>query len=163
MKKFNILMILAVLTLVWGCKDSDGDGGSNSSTSAQYLTPGTDARPSWQKPDYNEFENTMYIQFQLQEQFASYVTDQDLMCAMIGGEVRALTAPNESEGDTYFPLSIAANGGEEDVTIAYYCDRLHRIYKPENYLYFDTSMSPTDAEGNPYVLTIIPNDNKKGK
>lgn len=161
MKKFNILIILAVLSFVWGCKDSDGDSGSNANT--QLLTPGTVARPSWKKPDYNQFENIMTIQFQLQEQFAQYVTDQDLMCAMIGGEVRALTTPQKTEGDTYFPLSIAARAGEEDVTIAYYCDRLHRIYELEDYLKFDASTSPTDAEGNPYVLAIIPNDNKKGK
>lgn len=161
MKKFNILIILAVLTFVWGCKDSDGDGGSNANT--QLLTPGTSVRPSWKKPDYNQFENIMTIQFQLQEQFAQYVTDQDLMCAMIGGEVRALTTPQKTEGDTYFPLSIAARAGEEDVTIAYYCDRLHRIYELEDYLKFDASTSPTDAEGNPYVLEIILNDNQKGK
>lgn len=155
MKKFNILVILAALMLVWGCKDSDSDD-SDSSTHSNLLTPGTDARPDWVAPDYSQFEKVMSIQFQLQEQFAPYVTDQDLMCAMIGGEVHALTAPQIEEGGTYFPLSIAANGGEDNVIIAYYCDRLHRIYRLEDPIPYDASIPPTD-NGNPYIAAFIKN------
>lgn len=150
MKKLNIMFILAVLTLVWGCKDS-----GNEEQRLSQLTEGDEARPSWTAPNYGEYEFIMSVQFRLQDELAEYVTNQDLMCAMIDGKVSAVTAPHVSEEQIYFPLSIAANGTDGMVSILYYCDRLHRIFVIEEWHQYDSSMAPTDENGEPYLLKFI--------
>ena len=150
MKKYNLFIMLSVLAFAWGCGDDD----DSDNPVQPVLTQGTDQRPSWASPDYSQFENTMAMQFQLQEQLNNYVSEQDLLCATINGEVRAVSEPQDSEGQIYFPLVIAANSTDGMVSVSYYCDQLHRIFTITDWRQFDTSIPPTN-DGEPYILEFI--------
>ncbi|MBR6203004.1 MAG: hypothetical protein IKQ62_08370 [Bacteroidaceae bacterium] len=150
--KVKWFMLLAVLTLAWGCSsDSDGDG----SQEGLQLLSGTDERPTWKVPDYNLYEQTMSVQLRLQDELAAYVTEQDLMCAMIDGEVRALHAPEITDAEIYFPLTVGTNNSDVMVSISYYCDRLHRIYTFPDWHEFDASLPPLDSEDKPYLIRFF--------
>ena len=146
-------MLLAILPFVLGC-GSDDDEPNPTDMKKELLTVGNASRPEWTAPDYTLFELPMSVQFRLQDLFDEYVSDNDLLCAFINDEVRAVTSPEDSEGQIYFPLVIAANPGESMVSIAYYCDQLHRIYTITDWHKFDTGMPPTN-NGEPYILEFI--------
>ncbi|MBR1713282.1 MAG: hypothetical protein IJ722_07750 [Alloprevotella sp.] len=135
---------LAAVTLSSCHSDDDGPA----SRTPVYLLEGTDARPTtWEAPDYSLFELTMSVQVQLGDTLASLQSTQDLMCATINGDVRAVTGSKTTMGEVYFPLTIAGNGGEKTVTLMYYCDRLHRIYTLTNWTNFNASAAPTGESG----------------
>ena len=96
----------------------------------------------------------MSVQIGLQTELLPYVSSNDLMCAMIGDEVRAVTPPFETGGQYYFPLSIMGTNGEGYVILKYYCDQLHRIFTVEQWREFDNSIQPT-AEGTPYEVPFV--------
>ena len=156
MKKSFFYMLLAILPLAWGCGSDDDDPIEPQKPTDKQLTVGNDERPtSWEDSiNYNNFELTMAVQFRLQDVLNEYVSGQDLLCALIGDEVRAVTAPEISEGQIYFPLVIAATSNESMVSIAYYCDKLKRIFTIDNWHRFDTSLPPLD-NGEPYLLEFI--------
>ena len=154
MKKTIFYMLLAMLPLAWGCGSDDDDTVDPDQPKNPELTLGNAVRPGWIDPDYFTFELTMSVQFRLQDFFDEYVSDKDLLCAMVNDEVRAVTAPEYSEGGIYFPLVIAANSSDNMVSIAYYCDKLQRIFTIDSWHQFDTSLPPLD-NGQPYLLEFI--------
>ena len=110
----------------------------------EYLTVGTDQRPlNWQAPDYWQFELTMSLQVQLGDTLVNFQSERDLMCVTIDNEVRAVTGPESTLGEVYFPLTIAGDGSEGAMTLNYYCDNLHRIYTIPNWGTFNPSMAPS--------------------
>ncbi len=158
MKK--ILIIIASLAFVaWGCSKSDDDnnntggkpgegteindstGNSGSDISSQ-LTPGTDERPDWQVPNYDNWEQTMSVMILPQKELQPFVTENDLLCAQMNGEVRGLTAPVIDQDITFFPLTVGADGAEARVYLYYYCDSLHRIFSTD-WAEFNPSVVPT--------------------
>ena len=102
----------------------------------------------------------MAVQFRLQEVLESYVSENDLLCAIINDEVRAVSSPENSEGQIYFPLVIAANTNDSMVSIAYYCDQLKRIYSIDSWHQFDASLPPLNNE-QPYLLEFIPTEQQE--
>ncbi len=111
---------------------------------------GTDQRPTWQAPDISGFEGmTMTVQIGIQEELLPYVSANDLMCAMLKGEVRAVAILEKTGSQYYFPLSILGSSSEGMVTLKYYCDKLHRIFTVENWKEFDSTIPPTQ-NGVPY-------------
>ena len=120
------------------------------------LAPGTDARPSWVMDNslYEEFEQTMAVQVVPQHFLMDYISDDDLMCATIGGQVRALTGAEKTDGNYYFPLVVAGNGNEGKVTINYYCSKLNRIYTAKDWMYFNTDLTPS-ALGDPFEVVFF--------
>ena len=125
---------------------SDFDENEPDSPTQQTITPGTDARPVWQSPQYTAFEQTMSVQVLIQRELEPYVTSQDLLCATIDGEVRGLTAPRQEGSITFFPLIVAANSGGVSVSLSYYCDKLHRIFTIP-WTTFDASVAPMGEDG----------------
>ena len=114
----------------------------------EYLKEGTATRPTtWMRPDYSLFELTMSVQVQLGDTLASFQSSADLMCATINDEVRAVTKPMVNGSITYYPLTVAGNGGDQTVSLHYYCDRLHRIYTITNWASFNTAATPTGDSG----------------
>lgn len=97
----------------------------------------------------------MSVSLLMQRELEPYVTAQDLLCATIGNEVRGLTAPTIEEGLIFFPLTVAANGGGETVSLSYYCERLHRIFTIP-WTTFDASVAPMGEDGiyRPQFVTI---------
>ena len=154
--------VALVATLLLTACSSDGD---NTPTPPTPPTPektepaeGTDLRPTWQAPDYSAFEGmTMVVQIGIQEELQPYVSANDLMCAQLKGEVRALGTLHETAGQYYFPLSILGNSSEGAVTLKYYCDKLHRIFTVEGWKKFDSTILPTQG-GEPYEVKFYTGD-----
>ena len=146
-------MVFTAIMRFAACSTS-GDDEPNDSI---VIPPGTDERPSWTAPSAgdSQFDGIpMSVQIGLQEELLPYLSDNDLMCAMIGGGVRAVTNPHETGGQYYFPLSVVGSNGEGYVTLKYDCDRLHRIFTLEQWRVFDSSIQPT-VGGKPYEVKFI--------
>ena len=141
MMKKAILALAALAIMAWGCSEDDGD-----SPQPAEIPTGTDVRPTWQAPNYDLYEQTMNVEVQLQDTLTKYVSDQDLLCATIGGEVRGVAAPLQVENNYVFPLTIASNHAGVAVGLSYYCDKLHRIFTIQ-WTTFDASVAPTGKGG----------------
>lgn len=148
MKKniISILLLTALAFVAGGCgSDSDSEPAPAVPSA---LTPGTDARPTtWIAPSIQEPELWMSLQVQLGDALADYQSSADLMCATINGQVRAVTAPMTTGDVVYYPLTIGGNGGDQTVSLHYYCDRLHRIYTITNWAAFKEGIAPTGESG----------------
>lgn len=136
--------MLAALTIVVGSCGSDDEP---TPQVPDYLIEGTATRPTWQASDYTLFEHTMSLQVQLGDTLVHFQSQQDLMCATIQGEVRAVSEPLTTAGEQFFPLSIVSNGNEGPITLLYYCDRLHRIYTIADWATFDPNVAPSGTSG----------------
>ena len=136
MKK--IICIIAAFTLtVWGCSSDDE---SSTPTKSGIMT-GNDARPTWQSPDYMHYEQSMSVFLNLQSELKAYSSSQDMLCAIVGDEVRGVAYADTAHGG--FALTIAGNSSTEVITLSYYCDRLHRIFTLKNWATFDSGIKPT--------------------
>lgn len=151
-RKIISMFMLAALAFVAGACGSDDDpendnGNGNGEPNrpvSEYLTPGNDQRPNWTAPDYSLYGGiTMAVQVQLGDTLTFFQSGNDLMCAQIDNEVRAVTPPLVTNDVTYYPLSIAGDGTGQDVSLLYYCDRLHRIFTIKKWATFDVSTQPT--------------------
>ena len=156
MKKLLYLAGVAlVATLLLGaCSSDDDDNQQNQNGST--LTEGTDVRPSWVvSSDASSMDEwPMSVQIGVQSELLPYVSNADLMCAMINNEVRAVSGLKETGGQYYFMLPIQGNSGEGFVTLKYYCDKLHRIFTVSDWKEFDSTIQPTD-QGTPYVVPFF--------
>lgn len=138
-----LILLLATLVGVGGgltsCSDDD-----DSPATPSYLKTGKATVPAnWVAPDYSLYELTMSVQVQLGDTLKDFQSSGDMMCATINDEVRAVTKPMVNGTITYYPLSIAGNGGDMKVSLHYYCDRLHRIYTITNWTQFNAAAAPT--------------------
>lgn len=136
--------MLAALTIVVG---SCSSGDELTPQVPEYLVEGTATRPTWKAADYTQFEHIMSLQVQLGDTLLYFQSQQDLMCAAINGEIRAVSEPLTTANEMYFPLSIASTGSEGKVTLYYYCDRLHRIYTITDWATFDPYIAPSGYNG----------------
>jgi hypothetical protein len=133
MMKKVIIALAALAILAWGCSADDND-------------LGTDARPAWQAPNYDLFEQVMNVQVQMQDTLTKYVSKNDLLCATIDGEVRAVTVPLQVGDGWVAPLMVASNDAGVAVELSYYCEQLHRIFTIA-WTTFDASVAPTGTGG----------------
>lgn len=155
MKK--IMMIIASIAfMAWGCSKSDehdenidkpdGQGteidDSTGTDANSKLTLGTDARPDWMVPNYDNWEQTMSVMILPQLELMPFVTENDLLCAQMNGEVRGLAEPVIEHDITFFPLTVGADGAEARVWLYYYCDSLHRVFSTD-WADFNPSVVPT--------------------
>ena len=152
MNKYLLFILLTALTLAVGSCSCDDSDEPDEPTPVQpqtpdYLLPGSDSRPDWKFSDNGRYELRMSIQVELGDTLAAYQSSQDLICATIGGEVRAVTQPCETGGAVYYPLIIFDNETGRTVSLSYYCDQLHRIYTITNWAIFDASAAPTGNSG----------------
>jgi hypothetical protein len=157
MKSIKMIVLMAALTLAWGCSSEDDN---NSSASDKYTTvasptaPGwgmdwhsNDNRPTWTAPDPSLFETSMVLLMEIEEELMPYAGKNDLTSAYIDGECRALSQCNYLEPDAengllepkaYFTLAIRGTHTEADkpVTINYYCQELKQLFSIENVFRF---------------------------
>ncbi len=144
-KLFLLSMVMGFMT--WGC--SSGDDSEDS----EQTTAGTEARPTWQVPNYDLYEQTMTVEVQLQDALQTYASANDLMCATVGGEVRGVTSPTRVGDQWWFPLIVASNETNVDIQLSYYCESLHRIFTT-NWTTFDASVAPM-GDGGIYKPTFV--------
>ena len=152
MMKKSILALAALALLAWGCS-SDGDNSTSPAPTPNPPTPtpteipsGTDTRPAWQSPNYDLYEQVMNVDVQLQDTLVKYASEQDLMSAIIGGEVRGVAAAQQNDDNWVFPLIIASDNAGVAIELSYYCDKLHRIFSIQ-WTTFDASVAPTGTGG----------------
>lgn len=142
--KLISIMLLTALTCMVGSCDKD----ETTNVTPMYLQTGTDARPSnWTLPNASLYEFRMSVQVQLGDTLSYFQSSQDLMCATINGEIRAVTPPCNTGGIIYYPLIIFDNGTSSTVSLRYYCDRLRRIYTITNWSRFNATVAPTGNNG----------------
>ncbi len=138
MKKFMIA-IAALALMVGGCSTSDDDETTTG------ITTGTDARPNWKAPNYNNYEQTMIIDVLLQDELVVHASSQDMMAAKVGDEVRGVADALQSDQQWIFPLVVAGNNNKEMIQLSYYCDKLHRIFTIE-WTPFDAQVVPVGTD-----------------
>ncbi len=110
-------MLLAALTLVWGCGSSSDDEDTNTeptpvtpenptpdeSTNAAWTVvselpswtidwSANDPRPDWTNPDAGLFENWMIVMVKLPEDLIPFVSAEDMMAVFISGELRGVSS-----------------------------------------------------------------------
>ena len=146
-------IILAALTLLWGCSSSDDDNKNELSSTTEWITASekpswaidwthNDPIPDWQEPDVSNFENWMFIIVKMQKELVPYVSEDDIMAVFINDELRGLTnvAINLDENgtqdylDQYFILKVYGHGESEQpekFTNKYYCAKLHQLFTIE--------------------------------
>lgn len=161
MKKLLYLAGVAlVATLLLGaCSSSDDDESNEKNETSMTPKEGTDARPSWVVSSDASLQDDwpMSVQIGVQSELLPYVSNADLMCAMLKDEVRAVSDLKETGGQFYFMLPILGDSGEGNVTLKYYCDKLHRIFTVSDWKEFDSTIQPTD-QGTPYVVQFFTGD-----
>jgi len=153
----SIVAIAALAFMAWGCTGSGSDNDPEQEeptpveTNNNSIEPGTDERPNWQNPDYNNFEQVMTVEVQLQSKLDQYASENDMMCAIINNEVRGVATPIQVNDKWVFPLVVASNDAGVGVDLSYYCDKLHRIFTM-HWTNFDAKVQPTftglAADGN---------------
>lgn len=119
------------------------------------LEPENEARPSWTVDNslYDQYEQAMAVKVVPQKFLQDYISDDDLFCATIGGQIRAVSNAEKTNGQYYFALVIAGNGNEGKVTMSYYCNRLKRIYTAKDWVYFNTDLTPSNM-GDPFEVVF---------
>ena len=136
-------MLLAVLTMLWGCSSDSDDGDKlegSSFVSAEKPSWTVDMKandpvPTWPDPDPSKYESwsSMIIMVCLEEQLARYASDDDKMTVFIGDECRAMPAPLQKDysGKCYFVLKIDGNSTDRDVpfSLCYYAAKIHHLFK----------------------------------
>ena len=149
-------VVLSATLLFTACSSSDdNDTKPVEAIDPTVPQPGTDAQPTWTAPDISLFGgDSMTVQVALQDELLPYASNEDLMCAKLNGEVRAVSNLYESYGQIHFRLAIYGSSSEGAVTLCYYCQKLSRIFTVENWKNFDASLAPTE-EGTPYVPTFF--------
>ena len=154
MKK-SILALAALVLLAWGCSSDDSESTMPTPPTPEETTvieTGSDTRPDWVAPNANAFEQTMNVYMMLQDKLQPYISENDMVCAKIDGEVRGVAVPRLDEGDWLISLIVFSNGAAP-IQLSYYCDRLHRIFSIE-WTTFDADVAPTGT-GGIYKPTFI--------
>ncbi len=136
MKKSIIIALTALAFVAWGCSSDHED-----TESSGKFQSGT---PTWTPPNYDDYEQTMTIEIQLQDKLQSSASEQDLLCAMINNEVRGLTEPKWVDGKWVFILTVGANSTGEPVSLSYYCSKRKAIYTI-GWMQFDPTTPPTGS------------------
>jgi len=90
----KLMMLMAVLTLGWGCSSDNDDSSTsgNATFTAATTAPdwsvnmkSNDAAPEWVAPDPSKFESSMFTQVKLQDELVPYTTENDRMTVFTSG------------------------------------------------------------------------------
>ena len=144
---YSTAMLLASLTLGACSSDSDDNNDKPAGYSVETVSQaptwqvdysGSESRPNWQEPNPAVYENWSIMPVQLEDELKPYASGQDLMALFIGGELRGLTSPAVSQGNTdgdddkgTFVLKAYGNEADMDVvnlTLIYYCSQLRQTF-----------------------------------
>ncbi len=139
MKTFKTMILMAALTLAWGCSSDSDDNKWTGSVFTQSVKPtwsidwSSDVgKPNWQSPDPTMFECSMYLLIRLSEELSAHSTDDDQMAVFIGDECRGASSRNLlSNGRAAFLLHVKATSEEngQPMELRYYCGGEHHLNK----------------------------------
>lgn len=138
MKQIKLIMMIAVLTVAWGCSSDDEENNKEKWTNSIYVPcdeptwavdwTAADSKPSWQNPDATLYDSNMFCLVKLDEELEKYSSENDIMAMFMGGKCRGVSARNPlSDGNVAFLLHVKGKGSEsgEPLELRYYCDKLH--------------------------------------
>ena len=138
------MMLMTVLTLLWGCSSDDDNNNNNNGQTGNHSTVTTVStkpdwkinwmsnatEPDWQDPPSSKFECSMDVLVELDDEATSYSTDGDVMAVFIGDECRGVSYRNKmSSGTVAFLLHVKGSSDEigDPMTIHYYNDGAHHL------------------------------------
>lgn len=143
-KTIHIMMLIAALTLVWGCSSDSSDGGNynlNYSFTTTTARPdwaidwyNNEPAPNWEEPDQNLYEHSMYFIIALSDNLAPYSTEDDLMAVFINDECRSVAKASPLVFDDwkkiYFIHKVRGNDTDKEVyfTLKYYSGGLKHTF-----------------------------------
>ena len=150
MKKTLLFLLTALALVATGCSSGDGQEPTTPPTpptppETVVIEAGTDARPNWVAPNGDHYEQNMNVYLTLQDELLPYISENDMICAKIDGDVRGVAVPRQDAGDWLISLIVFSNGAAS-IQLSYYCDQLHRIFTTE-WTTFDADVSPTGTGG----------------
>ncbi len=168
MKK--ILMMMAILTLWWGCSsDSDKTSPDEKAPVASVFTPSE--KPTWaidwtwnlltlpadwKDPAPFTYERAMELHVQLDAELEEFASEGDQMAAFMNGTCRGVSDINPNKE---FMLYIQGNNEEIEtpVEVKYYCAQLKQIFAIEDMSFFPES----DEEEKSNIVLSIGDGNAK--
>ena len=152
MKQIYSILMIAALTLLWGCSSSDDDDVNNNNGGGFHRDPTKDpstwtlkldnikgvidGMPEWQVVDFFDYENSMTAIVFLSMELDAHITEGDRMAAIVDGEVRDICAPvpffddSEDEDSSLdcFMLLVPYRPGENEVELQYYNAERNKTY-----------------------------------
>jgi len=146
----RILLVLALIACIMAssCSSDDDDA-----PVIQKFEMGTTARPNWQMPNFDNYEQTMTVMILLQDTLCEYASQDDILCAQIGNEVRGLASLEQYKDRWVASITVGSNEAGQMVTLSYYCTNLRRIFTTE-WTSFDANLKPT-GEGSVYQPLFV--------
>lgn len=136
MKAMKITMLMAALTLMWGCS-SDDDGLGDKVKFADNAKPmwmvdwtSNATLPDWKDPDPTKYECSMNVLVELDGVAERNSSERDMMGVFIDGECRGVSYRNVlQDGSVAFLLHLYGSSEENDhpMELRYYCDKLHHL------------------------------------
>ena len=171
------MMLIAALTIAWGCSSDSSDGGNYTFTTAATRPDwavdwhNSEPVPDWVEPDQNLFEHSMYLILALPQNLVPFSTEDDLMAVFINNECRSVSkaSPLEDGSMVYFINKVRGNDTDKEVyfTLKYYRGGLHQTfvidgidqYVPDLILGLDRDFAPNLMAGStkyPYQMMIDP-------
>ncbi len=166
MKTSKIMILMAVLTMAWGCSsdDSDSNGGAKFIAGQKpdwhVDQTSSDEQPDWSKPDYSKYEYDMFMKVYLQDELAATSSDDDCMAVFVGDECRGMSNKrNGSENKGYyFLLRVYGNRADQQapLTLSYYSAQQKQLFTlqsvdafvPDCTLGFDSDFIPPLLSGS---------------
>lgn len=160
-------LLLAALTLVWGCGSDDDDTIEDPTpvnpVNPKYVESSIDAAPTWQldwysdettpdwesqQPNPKDFETWSIVVVKLDEALAPYASADDMMAVFINNEMRAFARCATREdgsfvndaGEVFFILKILGNEDSENnvgFALKYYSSQLHQTFTRMGYETFE--------------------------
>lgn len=137
-KTIHIMMLIAALTIAWGCSSDSSDSGKYTFTTSTARPDwavdwhNNETVPDWEEPDQNLFEHSMYIVLTLPKNLIPFSTDDDLMAVFINNECRSVAkaSPLDDRSEIYFINKVRGNDTDKEVyfTLKYYSGGLRQTF-----------------------------------
>ena len=168
---FRIMMLMAALTLAWGCSSSDDDDqpevvepepvqepepepiATFTATEGQPEWPidwtWHDETPNWQVPDAANFEVRMYVVIRLDDRYKPYSSDDDLMGIFINEKCRGISKRNViHDGRIFFPIIVLGNNEDvgANLVIKYHCANMKQTFNFPCYFTFTPDLTIGNEE-----------------
>ncbi len=159
------MMMMAVLTLQWGCSSDDGNGQGGATGHATFTSSSApswtvdwnchDASPEWVEPDPTQFECSMHLLLALNDELAAVSTAADRMSIFMSGECRCVSYRNvTAQGGVFFLLHV--KGRSEEVggplQLRYYGAGAHLLLVTD----IMPNFSPNNLMDETTELTLYP-------
>ncbi len=171
MKTIKIMILMAALTLAWGCSSSSDNSGDTPQPQPgpgpvpenTVFTPcdGTPTwaidwtwlndTPTWEEPDPSYSWLNMQIQMVLDDALAAYSTDDDMVAVFMNGTCRGVGKRNvHQDGRVIFLVSIEGEESEigNSMEMSYFNAQLKHLFVNKNLPPFE----PSNLWGDQYHL-----------